>query len=435
MDERNVKVFSFLLAEKNSLNSLHVQLTLYFTDSYSKIMSRLEFLDQLSGSTASAYRSALKRFFKTILGREGDLEDLAEAYFREERDFERDVQNFFTAIKDMAPKTQRVYISILRTFLLENGVELRQVFWRRLSKRIKGSRALTEDHVPSNEDLRKIMMHLPIHGKALFLTLASSGMRIGEALQLKIEDVDLDSDPVKVLIRGEYTKTGNKRITFISREAKEAILEWLKIRDEYLKTAVRRSRNKLEEDSRIFPFSETNARHMWNLALKKTGNHKRDRTTKIHAMHPHVLRKFFRSKMGTVIPVDVVEALMGHEGYLTEVYRKYPDPEKTLAEFYKKGEHVLLVFTESAEVSKLKEEIEEKNKQLQELISNIVQENLELKKRLKILEEKVKEIRELLGFDKLTREEAEYWYQQLKGFIPMLEAWRKRKGKIEPIED
>jgi len=34
------------------------------------------------------------------------------------------------------------------------------------------------------------------------------------------------------------------------------------------------------------------------------------------AVHPHVLRKFFRTKMGSVIPVDVVEALMGHEGYL-----------------------------------------------------------------------------------------------------------------------
>jgi len=370
-------------------------------------MSRLEFLNQLSGSTASAYRSALKMFFNTILKQHGSLENLADAYFKNERDYEKDVQTFFTAIKKKAPKTQRVYISILRTFLLENGVELKQVFWRRLSKRIKGSRALTEDHVPSNEDLRKIMMHLPIQGRALFLTLASSGMRIGEALQLKIEDIDLESELAKVLIRGEYTKTGNKRITFISREAKEAILEWLKVRDEYLKSAVARSRNKEEEDDRLFPFSETNARHMWNLALKKTGNHHRDRTTKIHAMHPHVLRKFFRTRLGAVLPLDVVECLMGHESYLAQVYRRYSTED--LAKFYKQGEHALLIFTEAAEVSRLREEIEEKNKQLQTIINGLVSENLELKSKVEELEKRLnlldKETRRLLeGRLKLVEE-------------------------------
>ena len=43
-----------------------------------------------------------------------------------------------------------------------------------------------------------------------------------------------------------------------------------------------------------------------------------------------MLRKFFRTRLGAVIPVDVVEALMGHEGYLTEfidatVLRNSPD--------------------------------------------------------------------------------------------------------------
>jgi hypothetical protein len=92
-----------------------------------------------------------------------------------------------------------------------------------------------------------------------------------------------------------------------------------------------------------------------------------------------VLRKFFRTKLGTVIPVDVVEALMGHEGYLTEVYRRYSVEE--LAKFYKQGEHALLVFTESAEIGKLRQEIEEKNKQLQMFVNGLTAENLDLKNR------------------------------------------------------
>ena len=354
-------------------------------------MKELEFLNQLSGSTADTYKSVLRKFFKTILKQHGSLENLAERYFAEERDYEEDVNRFFTAIKNSAPKTQQVYISVIKMFLLENGVELPQAFWRGLSNRIKGSKALIGEEVPSNDHLRKIMMHLPIQGKALFLTLASSGMRIGEALQLKIGDLDLESEPAKVYIRGEYTKMGGERVTYVSKEARESILEWLKVRDEYLKTAVKRSRNKLEEDDRLFPFSQTNARHMWNLALKKSGNNKIDGATKIHAMHPHVLRRFFRFRMGTVIPVDVVGALMGHKGHLAQVYRRYSDPEKTLAEFYKKGEHALLTFTETAEVNRLREEIKEKDKQLQEIINTLVSENLKVRRKIDELEAKIRQ--------------------------------------------
>ena len=85
--------------------------------------------------------------------------------------------------------------------------------------------------------------------------------------------------------------------------------------------------------------------------------------------------------MATVIPVDVVEALMGHEGYLTEVYRRYSIED--LAKFYKQGEHTLLVFAESENVSKLRAEIEEKNRQLQALVNGLIAENMELKTGLK----------------------------------------------------
>jgi integrase len=339
----------------------------------------------------------LKDFFEVIYQKRDGLEDLAEKYFQEKRNYEEDIQSLLVACKDSAPKTVKLKISTVKVFLLENGVELSQQFWRRLSGRIKGSRALTLDKVPSNVELRKIMTHLPVQGKALFLSLASSGMRIGEALQLKPEDLDLNSDPVKISIRGEYTKTGNSRIAFISREAKEAIEEWLKVRKNYLGAASARTPSKYHkstEDLRLFPFTEVNARHMWNIGLSKTGNGKKDTQTNIHEEHPHVLRKFFRTKMATLIPVDVTEALMGHEGYLTEVYRRYSMED--LAKFYKQGESSLLVFTESGEVSKLKMEIEERNKQLQTLVNGFAAENMELKNRMLKTEQKISEIEALI---------------------------------------
>ena len=89
------------------------------------------------------------------------------------------------------------------------------------------------------------------------------------------------------------------------------------------------------------------------------------------------MRKFFRTRLGAVIPVDVVEALMGHEGYLTEVYRKYTVDD--LAKFYLKGEHALLVFTDTQKVVELHKAIEEKNTQLQVLVNSLASENQSIK--------------------------------------------------------
>jgi integrase len=252
------------------------------------------------------------------------------------------------------------------------------------------------DKVPSNVELRRIIMHMPVHGKALFLTLASSGMRIGEALKLKVEDVDLDTKPVRVNIRGEYTKTGNSRVAFVSREAAEAIQEWLKVRSQYIEAAAGKSHRygKPTEDQRLFPFEANTAYAVWKNALRKAGFLKKDAQTNRHTVHPHVLRKFFRTRMGSVIPVDVVEALMGHEGYLTEVYRRYSHED--LARFYSLGEAAVSVLAETEELAKLRVEVEERNRQLQALVNGLTAENLELKQRMQKLEQKLSEIEKAL---------------------------------------
>jgi len=350
-----------------------------------------------SKNTARTYRWALTEFFKTVYGEnEGKLEQHAERYFKEKRSVREDIHSFFAAIKDKPPKTVRLMLAAVRTFLVENDIELPQKFWRRLRVRIRGSRALTLDKVPSNRELRRILMHMPIHGKALYLGLESSGMRIGEALQLQLEDVELDKQPCKVNIRGEYTKAGNPRIAFVSSEAKMVIQEWLKVRPRYLKAASGKSHKfgKSVDDLRLFPFEGTTARMIWNNALGKAGFLKKDKTTNRHTIHPHVLRKFFRTKLGSVIPVDVVEALMGHEAYLTEVYRRYSAED--LAKFYSQGEAALLIFTEAEEVSKLRVEVEEGKKQLQDVVNTLVVENTDLKRRIQLAEKKIEEIEKLV---------------------------------------
>jgi integrase/outer membrane murein-binding lipoprotein Lpp len=397
-----------------------------------------------SPNTVRAYKWGLEQFFE-CLGFKGSLEENAEAYMRQKRNYEEDVKTYFASLKGKPPKSVNICLTSVKMFLMENGVELSALFWRRLQGRNKGKRALMLDKVPSNAELRRILSHMDVKGKSLFLVLASSGMRIGEALKLKVEDVDLTSDPPKINIRGEYTKTGNPRVAFISSEAKEFLQEWLKIRNSELETAIKRSRfEKAKEDRRIWAFETTTAYYIWRSAIAKSGfanKFQYNNGLERYTVHPHVLRKFFRTRMASAIPVDVTEALMGHEGYLTEVYRRYSLEE--LAKFYKQGEHTLLVFAESENVSRLRAEIEEKNKQLQTLVNGLTAENMELKAQINALKNELERFKQEVyaKIDEATRfisalDRGEKWaIDKLKSNIKTLDEETKRlevsKSKAE----
>ena len=356
-------------------------------------MEPLKYLEQYeSKTTVSNYKSCLRIFFKLIYGKTEPLEDLAKQYFSENRNYEEDVESLLSSMHGRPPKTVRHRIASVKVFLVENDVELNAKFWKRITGKIKGSRAWTEDRIPTQEEFRRILNHLPLPGKALSLVLLSSGIRIGEALHLVPEDMELDADPARIKVKGSYTKSGNPRTSFISREAKEVLTEWLKIRDQYLVSSV--SKTKLYEkdinDKRVFPWSRANSYCMWNLGLVKSKFDKVDSSTNRHVIHPHVLRKFFRTKLASVIQVDVVEALMGHEGYLTEVYRKYSTED--LAKFYKQGEHALLVFTEATEVNRLKSEVESKYQDLGLQRNYLMNRVMDLEAKQKKTEDTLKDI-------------------------------------------
>jgi integrase len=51
----------------------------------------------------------------------------------------------------------------------------------------------------------------------------STGCRQGEALQLKVKDIDITTSPVKVHFPAEITKTRQERIGFLTREASNAL--------------------------------------------------------------------------------------------------------------------------------------------------------------------------------------------------------------------
>ena len=341
--------------------------------------------------TKKTFVWVLGSFSKSVYGDKKNLDEKMDQYLSEKRDYEKDVEDFYISLNGKPPLSKRLMVSNLKTFFIDNGIELSNKFWKRLRERNKvANRAVSFDEIPEQEELRKIFTHLNAKGKALFGILTSSGMRIGETLQLLINDIDFTTDPTTIRIRAETTKTGSNRTVFISSEATEALQEWFRIREKSIETIIKRTnaRRKVKIDkNRVFPFEFANAQVMWVTALKSAGLAKQDPTTKRYNFHIHVLRKFFRTQMATVIPGDIVEALIGHEGYLTSVYRK--NSVKQLREFYKKGEYTVSIFQDTAKIMKLKKEIdttkseiENHNRSLGIQLDNVRAENIEQKNQI-----------------------------------------------------
>ncbi|PVX23891.1 MAG: hypothetical protein CW691_09410 [Candidatus Bathyarchaeum sp.] len=362
-------------------------------------MNRItKFLDNYNTpQTKRNFEKSILQYFEAIYDETNieNLEQVVEKYFNENRNVGEDIKKFLKSLNGLAPLTIKLKISNIKTFLIENDVELPQKFWKQLSRMIKGSKTVTLDKNPTNKELKQILLHVPLQGKALFLMLESSGTRIGELLKSNIEDLYLDEKPARIQIRGELTKTGNSRHVFFSREAKEALVEWLKVRDDYLEAAAKKSHiyNKKPEDSRIFPFDPSTAYSLWRNALNKAKLNGKDKNTGRERIHPHALRNFFRTRLTHAgLQLNVIETLMGHERYLTNVYKKYSLDD--LRKFYLKAESALFIFTEAQEVTKLRKEIENNNKSIQTLVTELTKKNLTLENKISNIEKENRKTKE-----------------------------------------
>jgi len=318
-----------------------------------------EFLSNYSSErTRHSYKFRLKEYFDYI-------KENPNTYIRKGRNYEKDIEKFWKVHSLRPPKTRNQTLSAVRMFLEENDIEIKNKFWKKLRGRAKGKRALTQDKVPTNEELKEILHQGNINNRAFFLTLATSGMRVNEALHLSISDIELDKTPARINIPGKITKSGEPRITFITNETRDAVRAWLKKRDKYLLSVGNRFTGDRCEDERLFPYIYQTAWVMWRNLIRNAGKNVRDGTTNRYKFHIHSLRKFFRSRLPKTIGVDMTEYLMGHENYLSREYRHYTVEE--LGKEYLKGAERLLVFETPADTTDLHERLDTKDKQLEEM--------------------------------------------------------------------
>ena len=296
--------------------------------------------------------------------------------------------DFRTSMKDRPPLSQRQILNLVHEFLACNKIVIDHADMKRIRRKIRGGVVTTEKEFDI-ETIRALLRHMDLKGRSLCLTLLSSGMRIGETLQLRDSDIDLKSVPAKISLRAEYTKTQQARITFITPQAVEALREWLSVREDYLKSSNGKnqglvkagiSKERESNGDHLFPFSQNVANQLFENAVINAGLMTKDERTNRSQIHLHMTRKFFISQMALLASSkEIPETLAGHGGNMTEAYRRYP--VKQLAEEYLKVQH-LLTITEEQELKSIETGFKNQLQKHSSVIAESQIEIAELKKQL-----------------------------------------------------
>jgi len=278
--------------------------------------------------------------------------------------------------KENSPKTIKQYVSFMRSFLRSQGIKTNQEDFRDY---VKLPKEINELRKPlTKEEIRIILDNSKEETKALYLTLLSSGMRVGETLSLKKCDFNLSSDPIKITIPAHLTKTRHGRETYISREARELVL---------------RITNNLDQNDLVFTDIDDASKAVNNegrtldYIRKKCNLNKKYSDGKRAQITLHSFRAYCYTIASNIIGVDSAHALLGHS-HGTYLHQYYRLTDEQRAELYKKLEPHLLVYSDSV--------IEEQNRnkrivELEETVKNLTnqldeKQNKEANKNLRMVQ-------------------------------------------------
>ena len=399
----------------------------------SKLSTFFYDLGNKSPSTISGYKTGIWHFMKFVYSLSDSdkdrLEEHVERYFKDERNYHTDFRKFIRSkLSDKPPLSARQTYNEVKKFLELCDVTFTAKELTLLKNQLPSGGVETQEYDLDTDAIRSILQHSDIKMKALLLCLASGGMRIGELLEVRCSDVDLDSIPAVIQIRAKNkrqtideegneqvtttrTKTRRGRYTFISSEAVAAVREWIKIRPSYLR-AVQNKANHLNnvkssknlEDERLFPISDNSVNQAFTDAVVATfGKNEVDPNTKRSVRHIHQLRKFFISQLSLVTSESVADFFAGHKSALSDNYRRYTT--KQMAVYYLQGEHLLFIEAPvelremgnaiKKELAELKDETLKNNSVMIGLLASKDQLNSELKQQQTQIEASLKKNMEL----------------------------------------
>ena len=251
----------------------------------------------------------------------------------------------------------RSYLSGVKGYLRHLGIRINSDDFKqsvRLPKIVKAY------EVPLDKEiLIRVLHNVPPKIQTAILVAISSGLRVGELVQLKISDIDFNSAPTKITVRGSISKGKQARETFISQEATNALKDYLKsnfgwneqkpifFQDIFIFGKTTNKGRKPQNSEHNPGGAKLNLQTSLLYFLRKIPDLQIKNENGYHSIHFHGFRKFFRTIVGNACGRDFAEALMGHRFYM-DTYYQLPE-EKKLQMYLEAEPHLTISDTKSIE--------------------------------------------------------------------------------------
>ena len=217
------------------------------------------------------------------------------------------VQKFinYKVTNKASPNSIRNYWVFIKNWFWFNGVTFAQ---EEIKAFLKFPRPMKDLKEPMTREVVKLIIdNAEEPYKTCFLILASSGMRLHEALSISINSIDWGEPPLKptaILLSPEITKYSTGRQVYISRQASEHLERYL---DDYLK------------------LKQPTVEEYFSRLRKKLGLTERYSNGRNFKIHIHAFKSFFMSEASLVHDYKYSHALGGHTEYLPEYFRTTRD--------------------------------------------------------------------------------------------------------------
>ena len=274
------------------------------------------------------------------------------------------------SLKGYSGQTVRQRLAILRAYFTENGVQFKGMEMKVLNAR---RHTEPEDKPVSLEHLQKMMDLTDERGKAFIAVMVSTGMRAGEASQLKVRDWDGEDT---ITIPGKIAKNGHGGKVYLTSEAREYLDIWMQSRDAFIQRSSIHSAVFARHDicpvqtgkeERLFASGYTGLNAMFRRLYQKIDGEKGTYRGKIT---PHSMRKYFRTHAVKTMDLDIVEHLMRHTGYLAAEYVRISDED--IRKQFHTGEHILYITRHDHRLTaNALDTLQRENAELRESLKNV----------------------------------------------------------------
>lgn len=233
---------------------------------------------------------------------------------------------------DIKPKGLRSYLSGVKGFLRYSKIKISSDDFKYL---VRVPKLVKTREIPlTKEMILRILHSSPPKLQTAIFVACSSGLRIGELVQLKLSDIDFTSNPTKITIRSETSKTRQSRETFITTETTKSLKDylstnfgWSEIKDNshLNEKYIFGPTTKKGRKSKISGFNVESAKLSLQKSLRSYVSQIPDldviNENGYKAIHFHGFRKYFRTAVGNVCGRDFAESLMGHGFYMDTYYQ------------------------------------------------------------------------------------------------------------------